>query len=72
MDGDIPIIGVIKSKRNKERMKNIISADSLRNEEQIQYSNLINHPEIEIVHVDETNQTEIHSKLVKWIGDIEL
>ena len=67
LNGKIPIIGVIKSKKNKEKMKELILDETKLSEEEIRYSNLLKHPNIEIIHVNKTNQADVYSKLLKWL-----
>lgn len=70
LDGDIPVVGVIKSKKNKDRMKEFILHESKITEEQIRYSNLLNHRKIEIFNVNQSNKQEAYNKLLRWLGDI--
>jgi nucleoside-triphosphatase len=72
LNGNIPVVGVIKSRKNKKRMESIISSDSKMSEEELKYSNLLSHPKIEIVYVDRTNQSEVYRKLNNWVEEIEI
>jgi nucleoside-triphosphatase len=70
LDGNIPIIGVIKSQKNKNKMKDLITMDSEFSEEKLKYRKLLNHSEIELIYVDKTNREEVYNKLLNWLGEI--
>jgi nucleoside-triphosphatase THEP1 len=68
LEGHIPIIGVIKSPKNKEVMKKILSNNSMLNNKDQNLAKLINHPNIELLHLDNSNKAVITEKIKSWIG----